>query len=386
MWEDTHRCTVQRCVADCSEHVSLHVPCEKGDECKHKKCPFGHPNEAGSFTNRLHVRTQNSDAPAAQPGPSAVRHAVDSKQDVPILDSQAEKTQNREKTQKLKTAFPTRSEASPSDSERRNQWTISKTTNNKWTIDETLEVHSFWDKKSFETLLQNGCETLDVKFPLFTPSYGRPNTARLNLDDAMSDLSARKTYLQCVFVEKSQRDDYLERWNSHVNITFVVMSKNKYSGCIGDTRFMMLEFAKLHGVKNYFSMDDLIFQFVGLTLPADPNPLFENMPGEAMRHDPRLVTKNDAKPQQHDISLWSVLAHLQHPDFKEDKDKFAMVGLCRLPDFVKSRRAHAFRTVFGCVSLINVPKITHLEVLLLCHIFVFSLPFLMCLCLVLSSY
>ena len=102
---------------------------------------------------------------------------------------------------------------------------------------------------------------------ILTPSFGRHNTARLNLHHTMTnEFGVLEPYAHLIFVRKEEFELYCSRWqHSHAIITLPDLlddDETVDSGGVGFARKFIQLFSQRVGIKNYLQMDDNIRGFV----------------------------------------------------------------------------------------------------------------------------
>ena len=180
--------------------------------------------------------------------------------------------------------------------------------------------------------------------PIITPSYGRAETALLDLSEAME---GRTTYVQVVVVREEEREEYLKTALAHPALDVLVMNCVKHR-TIGEARMVSKTFGEIitngTDMNFIFMLDDNILDWKGITLINDPCPMFG-------------TESKSGTSQRTDISLFNVLSHFSSNSF-ENISSFSILGFSSGIHKSINRRKRAFsrKHVFGAV-LLNLNKI-----------------------------
>ena len=158
-----------------------------------------------------------------------------------------------------------------------------------------------------------------ILFPILMPSSGRAESARLDLSVTMQGF----TYTQLVCVKRTEFEQYRERWPV---LSFFVLPESATDLGIGASRYWILQLARKicpDEFRFFFMMDDNVQAWKACPLDADDS-VFSALPYPLERfQDGRAGRKKD-------IPLCEVLAHFQAVEFRDELQKFGMIGFDRL--------------------------------------------------------
>ena len=155
----------------------------------------------------------------------------------------------------------------------------------KWSLeDQPLIISLPTDKRPFNELklLLNKKDSKLKLFWITTPSYGRYNTAKLNLNHTMVDQAGVVVpFAHLVFVRKEEFESYRSRWHhSHAIITLpdkLDGDETADSGGIGFARKFIQMFCNNVGIKNYLQLDDNTRGFLAFKTGHKPKPDEESL-------------------------------------------------------------------------------------------------------------
>ena len=211
--------------------------------------------------------------------------------------------------------------------------TVTSHVNEAATCELSLTERSFkedFDQNSETARLRDfgGGNSGRVLFPIFIPSAGRPNTARLDLSNAMEhsvESSEDWGYVQFVCTKECEFAQYKEQ-SPHLN--FLVLPTHANTLGIGASRYYTLSVAAQICSPSFrcvLMMDDNVhaWKAVDTGNGKQCDPVFKSFgyPLEVFR-DGRTGTKKD-------LPLREVLRHFQDPAFRDSLHKFGMIGFDR---------------------------------------------------------
>ena len=191
------------------------------------------------------------------------------------------------------------------------------------------------------TTVQLRCSIADdiLRIPIFMPSGGRHDVGKLCLEDAMKDREsgARKEYAQIVCVKASEADAYRKAW-PRMPLFLLPESANNLGNHA--SRYWIHRLAVQlcpPDFPYYFTMDDSLHGWWGVTLPHDQVEMFGRAPLP--------------KAQKDSVPLWDVLRHYTaNVDFLTGDNglkEITALGFGRESGRNTSTRAYARKQVYS---------------------------------------
>ena len=178
----------------------------------------------------------------------------------------------------------------------------------------------------------------NLKFPpILIPSSGRPDSALLDLSNAMKQKNdgENEDYVQIVVISRRDKTfpTYLERLQYYPHIDIFIMDDD-FPQTVGAYRYVCKMLAEQitsnpQTSKFVFIMDDNILRFNGVTLKNDPNPQFGL---EAL----------SSESQRSSISLRDLLEHFSNERLEKNMMDFGVVGFSMFDPKNIKRRKKAF--------------------------------------------
>jgi len=184
-----------------------------------------------------------------------------------------------------------------------------------WKIENNV-VKGLWE------LTELDCDC--VQYPIFTPSAGRADEARLDIHDMLEG----NPYLQIIAVKPRDLKEYQAYWPTHI---FFELPAEADTLGIGYSRHYIKKLAEQIVDPDFYYclvLDDSVYRWNGVTLANDPfTPC-------------GIEPTNEA--QTIEISMWKMLRHFEAVQFDSIRGDFGIIGFYKGEPYKSKYSKHSF--------------------------------------------